>query len=826
MVIAPAGFGKSEAIRSSFAPTTPTISIPNHPNVESVASAIATALFPEEIGSLGDALRVTNANERNDAITTWLTKHILATGPQSIIVEDVERLNGQDSAEARALLESVIENSLGIIHWIIGSREYPQFASTTIWLTRGMMHMPVSASDLRFTSDEAFKLAQSLGLDATRERINAIVEQTEGWPLIVRLIYVAMAQGGDLRPVDLAFDYIANQIWDRTNGQLRAMLIAAAFVPELTPSVVHAVIPTAPMNALGELVRSLPLLEQTQTGGYRLHDLLREFVIQRHADSPEVAAIGEALTAYYIAHGEHLSALAVFRTVGNAEATHALLLNEGARLIEDGHRTSITNTIAHLPPELQQDANMTALRGLIALNSGEDDLGISLIEDGFKRGITDAIEATCRLRMYRVYRFQHDLSWQTKVIEPLAEHTDRNVRAKAFARLALTRGLASENDAEPRYIAEAERLLPNVDIETQADVYASLARVHYYLGHFEQAGALAERARRLASEIGNNYLASISVGILIGLLTENPIEADVLLELIDELDRVIAASYNPVLATHVIIYRIHFHLSCGNAEEVIRLYMTAPAEVKSYPSAINAMGTALILQGRFQEAIHYSSRAEHAPTSSGNIADNTMTVRAILALAYALDNQYREASAIINDLEAARITSSKDTFRPHASRAERAFYLGCAALHMKKYHIAERLLAIDATEEHLYQYVCEVAARVVRLASTGLTATNLEATLRPLKGTTVEGYAQILRAVVQPAEVRRPIPSELRILRELQHGATSGEIASRLGLSPKTVDNTINKLMAKLGCSKRSLVVKIAEEEGWLEAALPVRLSR
>src|SRR5207249_923233 len=67
-------------------------------------------------------------------------------------------------------------------------------------------------------------------------------------------------------------------------------------------------------------------------------------------------------------------------------------------------------------------------------------------------------------------------------------------------------------------------------------------------------------------------------------------------------------------------------------------------------------------------------------------------------------------------------------------------------------------------------------------------------------------------------ELRRARRGEDRdLLRLLAEGRSTGDIAERLGVAPKTVRNRLSKLYRSLGVRSRAAAVRLAEERGLLD---------
>jgi len=85
----------------------------------------------------------------------------------------------------------------------------------------------------------------------------------------------------------------------------------------------------------------------------------------------------------------------------------------------------------------------------------------------------------------------------------------------------------------------------------------------------------------------------------------------------------------------------------------------------------------------------------------------------------------------------------------------------------------------------------------------------------------VRGWGVVLRADLPYAIPAVPTPftaRESEVLDLLRQGLTYREIASRLALSPKTVEKHVGAIMRKTGASNRTSAVMTALDSGWLDS--------
>ncbi len=137
-------------------------------------------------------------------------------------------------------------------------------------------------ADLQFGADEARALAGAAGLDVALA--DALLERTQGWAAGLRL---ALSGGAGRAPAanDRAmFDFLASEVIDRLDPELRAFLLQTSVLPELTAARAAAVTGNAQAALLIERIDRLglfvtPLAASEPT--LKLHDLLREALLQR-----------------------------------------------------------------------------------------------------------------------------------------------------------------------------------------------------------------------------------------------------------------------------------------------------------------------------------------------------------------------------------------------------------------------------------------------------------------------------------------------------------------------------------------------------------------
>ncbi|MBV8602234.1 MAG: response regulator transcription factor [Candidatus Eremiobacteraeota bacterium] len=157
------------------------------------------------------------------------------------------------------------------------------------------------------------------------------------------------------------------------------------------------------------------------------------------------------------------------------------------------------------------------------------------------------------------------------------------------------------------------------------------------------------------------------------------------------------------------------------------------------------------------------------------------------------------ASSLSSDIQ--DITNLTDV-----NNIERA-HLVLAVVLIKLHKRRELSAVLEVLAKTNYEPLRKAVANLVDLSQS---RTTLCADIKP-------GILAILcERLFEGAERAALTTAELRVLRLLADGMTSKEAAARLGRSPKTIDNQVESILAKLGAQNRTQAVSIARRTGVL----------
>ena len=321
---APAGSGKTlllaDWVRSADAVETAWISLDADDNdPRQLWSAVLSALLalPSTSGHARlEELAGLVTRPREDNLVMELANALDALEPRvQIVLDDVHELTGREVLQDLARL---IRRAPAGVRFVLASRTDPPISIPRLRL-EGRLH-ELRADALRFTLADTVALIEAAGLDLTGAQVAVLHTRTEGWAAGLRLAALA------LRTSDDAAGFLTDFSGDeRSVAEYLTVEILAGLSPD-TQGFLRVVSVCAPVPAalaaelsghvdadrrLDDLSHQTALVERTSPGVYRIHPLLRSFLI---------ADLGRQRPETY----RHLQAVAAQWWSQEEEPVHAL----------------------------------------------------------------------------------------------------------------------------------------------------------------------------------------------------------------------------------------------------------------------------------------------------------------------------------------------------------------------------------------------------------------------------------------------------------------------------------------------------------------------
>ncbi|MFO1320348.1 MAG: hypothetical protein U1F52_12075 [Burkholderiales bacterium] len=270
--------------------------------------------------------------------------------------------NYQDADEAgalHALFAIAIEETPPDVTFIVMSRAAPPAALARARV--GERIAEIGAMDLQLDFDETRAIA------ARRARVDEptiqlIFEQSNGWTAGVMLLLERVRRDGVLyrdsrgATSEATFDYFASQIFHGSPPETRQLLMAVAWLPQVTAVAAERVSGNANAGQVLEFLYRRHLFVDRRPGeviAYRFHSLFREFL--RHQAETEMvpAELDRCLerAADVLAEsGEISDVLPLLVRTGRWETAATLLASAASALIAQGRWRTFEELVTATPP--------------------------------------------------------------------------------------------------------------------------------------------------------------------------------------------------------------------------------------------------------------------------------------------------------------------------------------------------------------------------------------------------------------------------------------------------------------------------------------------
>ena len=394
LISAPAGYGKTTLL-AALPQTYPELSLAwlSLDEEDSDPARFLTALvfalqhLNPACGETAQTLLTGRANPGFEIrqVVSVLINDILETLPEPfvLVLDDLHLITEPAIFVA---LDYLLEHITPQMHIVVATRVDPPIALARL-RARGQVK-ELRLAELRFTDEESLAfLNERLQLSLSAENLSLLQSRTEGWAVGLRLLassLAGMSSAEDRRRFSqhlaqtdrYIFDFLAEEVYNRQEGEIKEFLLETAILSELTPSLCQAVTQRVDAGAmLKELYRRnlflvatgirpghetgsyQPLLDSSSVpiqSGYRYHDLFAEFLQDKLNQMwPELvpnlhlrAARAESDPARAISHF-----LAAARWLEAAK----LIEQVGAEMFNRGYLDTLSRWINALPASIREN---------------------------------------------------------------------------------------------------------------------------------------------------------------------------------------------------------------------------------------------------------------------------------------------------------------------------------------------------------------------------------------------------------------------------------------------------------------------------------------
>ncbi|HEY4439253.1 MAG TPA: LuxR C-terminal-related transcriptional regulator [Candidatus Elarobacter sp.] len=830
LIVAPAGFGKSVALRDFL--VTARLDAARYDVARDDATLLTfvrgLCVALEEVAPSALAAypaaqeRVMQAAAPVRELADWLGEHLKRT-VCTIVIDDFH--NAAVDPDCVALLTELIEREPGRITWIVATRSDAGLPVAS-WIGYGRMDVALGEDELRFTAEEALAAADDGAIDDPRE-VETLRELTGGWPIALGIALRMRLHAADLRTAasgtrEMVYRYLAEQVFAQLDRAEQRFLLRTCVFTAFDDAIAEACGGSAEMVA--HLRRRATFLAASASGDYRYHDLFRDFLERelRRTGSHEWFETLRAGGVLLEERGDPARALALFVRAESVDDVVRVVERDGLALVERGHAETLAGALDALPDDARRGrAAVIGLRAVLEAWRGNFDLA----ESGFLAAIERANDDALRIAL--VHRYAIELVRHERdpiaLLEPYAADEQLAVpqRVSILGTLSTAYLRADRRDDAKLTLHRALDLLGPARDDAAARVYQQAAYITSIAGTRERARGYANLAVELALAHGLYEVAARAYSVLYTLAYDESDDPIAVLAILDKLLDCARKGASRQARQYGVIASYEIEVERGDDAALERL----DRELDGGRGAVSLLRNETLLPAEALRAAwdrdFVRAHALLAGSAEHQSGDARRAVRAAeIALYACAAGLPDEGEAALHDartaLERCGSAASRRVARSHLFVALAELVRGRPAAVQR--HVADAERSLGPAMRRLRALAAAVRA-LARVNLGQAEPSAVAAALERLRADHMGGIARLLAALPVAATERsyaQLTPSEREILQLLAKGASTKDVAAKTGRSPQTVDTHIRSICRKLNCSGRREAVAVAVGSGWV----------
>lgn len=248
---------------------------------------------------------------------------------------------------------------------ILVSRSDPPASMARLRANRAMEVL--GWNELRLTHEESNAIARKRDRKLTPQALEELYNKTQGWAagLILMLEQAgadeAVGEPQDLSTPQLVFDYLAGEIFQKSDSRTQELLLNTAYLSQMTAAMAEELTGHSDAGAiLAHLYQNnyfVSLKQAKPEPVYQYHPLLREFLLSRVNESlgkERRSALQRASAALLEAIGQVSEAVALLRDTGDWERMVQVIDRHGATMLDQGRSETLAQWAEAMPKDAVQ----------------------------------------------------------------------------------------------------------------------------------------------------------------------------------------------------------------------------------------------------------------------------------------------------------------------------------------------------------------------------------------------------------------------------------------------------------------------------------------
>jgi ATP/maltotriose-dependent transcriptional regulator MalT len=276
--------------------------------------------------------------------------------------------DGYHEVPAQSAFHEVMRIALGEVppggSVVLISRSDPPASMARLRANRAME--VIGWRELRLTQEESNAIVAQRGLQLAPEALVEFYERTQGWAAGLVLMmqqaptYGSLAAPPDLSTPQLVFDYLAGEIFQKTDANTRELMLTTAYLPQMTAAMAQDLTGNADSGSiLAELYRNnyfMALKQARPEPIYEYHPLMREFLLARAnevLDKDHRTRLMRQSAELLLTEQRLAEAVALLRENGDWQRVVSIIETHAGTMLDRGMGETLAQWINVLPKEVQ-----------------------------------------------------------------------------------------------------------------------------------------------------------------------------------------------------------------------------------------------------------------------------------------------------------------------------------------------------------------------------------------------------------------------------------------------------------------------------------------
>jgi LuxR family transcriptional regulator, maltose regulon positive regulatory protein len=300
--------------------------------------------------------------------------------PLTLVVDDVQTIS--KSTDALEMVDRLTQWAPPSTKVVLAARAMPRLRLQRLRLEDRLS--VVGAGDLAFTLDETAAVVRAWGPDPGADTIRDLHHLTQGWPAGVRMAMLAMRTGVStdlslaLRSDDSVADYLATEVLNTLDPEMRQFVVEATIDELVCPSLVDAVRgSTGSLTALERCIaEGLFLTREPRTGDqqwFRWHALFAAHLGARRREHEARSKELELRAARWWRPVDPAVAVSHALAAGDDELAGDVVASAWLDLMLAGRADTVTRIVDSVPTGVTQAAELHLARAFVAAEKGAFD---------------------------------------------------------------------------------------------------------------------------------------------------------------------------------------------------------------------------------------------------------------------------------------------------------------------------------------------------------------------------------------------------------------------------------------------------------------------